>query len=76
MLTFFQTIVVVTWAMVLMNSPGSQVGWFALHPPLQTLAIFAFTFGTPLSKISIFYVSGHLLSQPIASSRYYYITAY
>jgi len=36
--------VVVTSAMVLLNSPG-QVGWFALHPPLQTLAIFAFTFG-------------------------------
>lgn len=49
MLTFFQTIVVVTWAMVLMNSPG-QVGLFALHPPLQTLAIFAFTFGTHTSK--------------------------
>ncbi|KJA18605.1 hypothetical protein HYPSUDRAFT_144737, partial [Hypholoma sublateritium FD-334 SS-4] len=38
------TVTVVSWAMVLMNSPG-QVGWFALHPPLQTLAVFAFTFG-------------------------------
>ncbi|KDR81435.1 hypothetical protein GALMADRAFT_239336 [Galerina marginata CBS 339.88] len=34
----------VTWTAVLMNAPA-QAGWFAWHPPLQTLAIFLFTFG-------------------------------
>jgi hypothetical protein len=34
----------VTWTMVLFNSP-TAVGWFALHPPLQTLAILLLTYG-------------------------------
>ncbi|KAF8969880.1 hypothetical protein BDZ97DRAFT_168337 [Flammula alnicola] len=38
------TVMAVTWTMVLSNAPG-KAGWFALHPPLQTLAIFLFTFG-------------------------------
>ncbi|KAF8163114.1 hypothetical protein B0H34DRAFT_694172 [Crassisporium funariophilum] len=37
-------LMVVTWAIVLTNSP-TTAGWFALHPPLQTLAVFLFTFG-------------------------------
>ncbi|KAF9472768.1 hypothetical protein BDN70DRAFT_868041 [Pholiota conissans] len=37
-------LMVITWTMVLVNSPG-QIGWFALHPPLQTLAVLSFTFG-------------------------------
>ncbi|KAF8810723.1 hypothetical protein BYT27DRAFT_7231872 [Phlegmacium glaucopus] len=37
-------LLVVTWVIVLMNDPAS-FGWFAIHPPLQTLAMFLFTFG-------------------------------
>ena len=37
-------ITAVTWAMVLGKAPF-EVGWFALHPPLQTLALSLFTFG-------------------------------
>ncbi|KAF8894410.1 hypothetical protein BD779DRAFT_1668932 [Infundibulicybe gibba] len=34
----------ITWIVVLTNSPTS-VGWFAFHPPLQTLALALFTYG-------------------------------
>ncbi|KAF8201585.1 hypothetical protein BJ912DRAFT_507713 [Pholiota molesta] len=43
-LTAASVVMAVTWTMVLINSPG-EVGWFALHPPLQTLAVLLFTFG-------------------------------
>ncbi|KIM49302.1 hypothetical protein M413DRAFT_21550 [Hebeloma cylindrosporum] len=43
-LTATTTITAVTWTMVLANAPF-EVGWFALHPPLQTLALSLFTFG-------------------------------
>ncbi|PPQ78531.1 hypothetical protein CVT25_011803 [Psilocybe cyanescens] len=33
-----------TWTIVLMNAP-TKAGWFAFHPPLQSLAILLFTFG-------------------------------
>lgn len=75
MLTLFQTIVVVSWAMVLMNSPG-QVGWFAWHPPLQTLAIFAFTFGTSFLFAPVPFCRDTYYSKPLASSRYYHITTH
>ncbi|KAF9464644.1 hypothetical protein BDZ94DRAFT_1190991 [Collybia nuda] len=35
---------VITWAGVFMNNP-KHFGWFALHPLLQTLSIFFFTYG-------------------------------
>ncbi|PPQ64007.1 hypothetical protein CVT24_009381 [Panaeolus cyanescens] len=35
---------VVSWAVILFNDPSSA-GWFALHPPLQTLAVLLFTYG-------------------------------
>ncbi|EIN07682.1 hypothetical protein PUNSTDRAFT_53081 [Punctularia strigosozonata HHB-11173 SS5] len=35
---------VTTWLLVIFNDPSS-VGWFALHPPLQTFALAAFTLG-------------------------------
>jgi hypothetical protein len=38
------TTMAVTWIIVLMNGPR-QTGWFALHPPLQTLAMLLFAFG-------------------------------
>ncbi|KAJ6606554.1 hypothetical protein DFH09DRAFT_11857 [Mycena vulgaris] len=34
----------VTWVIVLVNEP-IKVGWFAFHPPLQSLSIFLFTYG-------------------------------
>uniref|UniRef100_A0A8H7Y5E0 Cytochrome b561 domain-containing protein n=1 Tax=Psilocybe cubensis TaxID=181762 RepID=A0A8H7Y5E0_PSICU len=37
-------IMATTWTIVLMNAP-MKVGWFAFHPPLQSLAILLFTFG-------------------------------
>lgn len=36
---------VATWVKVLINDPIEQFGWFALHPPLQSLTIFLFTYG-------------------------------
>jgi len=38
------TIMATTWTVVLMNAP-LNLGWFAFHPPLQSLAILLFTFG-------------------------------
>ncbi|KAF9262203.1 hypothetical protein L218DRAFT_868192 [Marasmius fiardii PR-910] len=35
---------ITTWYIIL-NSPPGQLGWFAFHPPLQTLAVFLFTYG-------------------------------
>ncbi|KAF4614461.1 hypothetical protein D9613_002883 [Agrocybe pediades] len=43
-LTAASAVMAVTWTAVLMNGPLS-VGWFAFHPPLQTLAMLLFTFG-------------------------------
>jgi len=37
-------ILVISWCIVLSNNP-TKAGWFALHPLLQTLAIFLFTYG-------------------------------
>ncbi|RDB21344.1 hypothetical protein Hypma_011416 [Hypsizygus marmoreus] len=37
-------LVTVTWIVVLHNNP-TTVGWFALHPPLQTLSLSFFTYG-------------------------------
>lgn len=47
----WQVIMATTWTIVLMNVP-MQVGWFAFHPPLQSLAILLFTFG--MSGVHIF----------------------
>jgi len=38
------TLLSITWIIILTSNPFS-VGWFAFHPPLQTLAMFIFTFG-------------------------------
>lgn len=35
---------IVTWIAVLSNDPP-KVGWFALHPPLQTFSLVLFTYG-------------------------------
>ena len=44
-INYWQVVMAVTWTAVLMNGPLSM-GWFAFHPPLQTLAVLLFTFGT------------------------------
>ncbi|KXN90480.1 hypothetical protein AN958_04152 [Leucoagaricus sp. SymC.cos] len=38
------TLVITTWVAVISNDPVSY-GWFAFHPPLQTLALCFFTYG-------------------------------
>ncbi|KAK7440221.1 hypothetical protein VKT23_017163 [Stygiomarasmius scandens] len=35
---------IVTWIAIFSNNP-TEAGWFALHPPLQVLALFIFTYG-------------------------------
>jgi len=40
----FKVFLITTWAVILSNDPKS-LGWFALHPPLQSLGLSLFTYG-------------------------------
>ncbi|KAH7877901.1 uncharacterized protein C8R40DRAFT_1039565 [Lentinula edodes] len=42
-LTVYQVTLVVTWLVMLINNP-TQVGWFLLHPTLESLAMLFFTY--------------------------------
>lgn len=41
----FKVLLFTTWVTILRNDPKT-LGWFALHPTLQTLALSFFTYGT------------------------------